>query len=123
MGLILEQAVVRIMTGSRETLRWSAREAALEAMQPLRGRRPPMALVFSCVSRLAYLGPGAQEEVAAIREEIGSSTLLIGLFSFGEVAAQQDGGGRGAGGRSVRHDVHTVMWSLGIRGWPWIPMR
>ena len=89
-GLLPEHAVVRIMVGNRATLIQSAREAAVEAVQPLEGRRPLLALVFSCVSRLAYLGPAAQEEIAAIREVVGSETPLIGLFSFGEVAAQPD---------------------------------
>jgi hypothetical protein len=89
-GMVPAQAVVRIMTGNRETMIQSAREAAVEAMQPLGGRRPLLALVFSCVSRLAYLGPAAQQEVAAIREVIGPETPAIGLFSFGEIAAQLD---------------------------------
>jgi hypothetical protein len=87
-GVIPEHAVVRIMAGNRETLIQSAREAAMEAMQPLGGRQPLLAFVFSCVTRLNYLGPAAQEEVAVIREVVGSETPLIGLFSFGEIAAQ-----------------------------------
>jgi len=89
-GLIPEHAVVRIMAGDRETLIRSAGEAAAEAMRSLSGQRPLLALVFSCVSRLAYLGAAAQEELAAIRGVIGLETPLIGLFSFGEVAAQLD---------------------------------
>ncbi len=89
-GLVPEYAVVRIMAGSRETLVRSARESAVEAIQLLEGRRALLALVFSCVSRLAYLGPAAQEEVVAIREAVGPETPLIGLFSFGEIAAQQN---------------------------------
>jgi hypothetical protein len=86
-GVIPEHAVVRIMAGNRETMIQSAREAAVEAMRPLAGRQPLLAFVFSCVTRLNYLGPAAQEEVAVIREVVGSETPLIGLFSFGEIAA------------------------------------
>jgi len=89
-GLIPEHAVVRIMVGNQETMLQAAGEAAVEAMQPLGGRRPLLALVFSCVSRLGYLGPAAQQEVALIREVVGSETPLIGLFSSGEIGAQRD---------------------------------
>jgi hypothetical protein len=78
------------MTGSRETLLQAARQAATEAMQSLAGQRPLFAFVFSCVSRLGYLGLSAQDEVATIREVIGSEAPLAGLFSYGEVAAQPD---------------------------------
>jgi hypothetical protein len=87
-GPIPAHAVVQIMSGDQETMLQAAREAAAEAMQPLGGRRPLLAFVFSCVSRLEYLGPAAQEEVAVIREVVGSKTPLVGLFSFGEIAAQ-----------------------------------
>ncbi len=89
-GVIPEHVVVRIMTGDLEMLIQSAREAAIEAMQPLGERRPLLALVFGCVSRLAYLGARAQDEVAAIREVLGAETPFAGLFSFGEIAAQLD---------------------------------
>jgi hypothetical protein len=90
-GSIPENAVVRIMEGNRKTLIQSAREAAMEARYLLKGQRPLLALVFSCISRLNYLGEAAQDEVAVIREVVGAETPLIGIFSFGEVGAQSDG--------------------------------
>jgi hypothetical protein len=90
-GPIPENAVVRIMKGDRKTLIQSAKESAMEAMYLLKGRRPLLALVFSCITRLNYLGEAAQEEVAVIREVVGAETPLIGIFSFGEVGAQSDG--------------------------------
>jgi hypothetical protein len=90
-GPVPENAVVRIMDGDRKTMIQAAREAALEAMQLLKGRRPLLALISDCISRLEYLGDAAQEEVAVIREVIGAETPLIGLFSYGEVGAQSDG--------------------------------
>ncbi len=83
-----EYVVARIMVGNRETILEAAREAAVDAMHALEGKQPLLALVFSCVTRLNYLGPAAQEEVAIIRRVIGTETPMIGLFSFGEIAAQ-----------------------------------
>jgi hypothetical protein len=90
-GPIPENAVVRIMEGDRKTLIQSAKESAMEAMYLLKGRHPLLTLVFSCITRLNYLGEAAQEEVAVIREVVGAETPLIGIFSFGEVGAQSDG--------------------------------
>jgi hypothetical protein len=84
-----EYVATRIMTGDRETVLEAAREAAVDAMHVLEGKRPLLALVFSCVTRLVYLGPAAQEEIAIIREVIGAETPMIGLSSFGEIAAQE----------------------------------
>jgi hypothetical protein len=87
-GMLPEGAQVQIMIGDRSTLVRSAREAAAEAMRSLKGRQPLLALAFSCVSRLSYLGPTAPVEIASLRAVIGSSTPLFGLFSFGEIAAR-----------------------------------
>jgi hypothetical protein len=105
-GAISEHSIVRIMMGDRETMIRSAREAAAEAVQPLGERRSLVGLVFSCVTRLAYLGAAAQEEVAAIGETMSAETPFIGLFSFGEIAAQQDS-------PSTLHNKTAVVGVLG----------
>jgi hypothetical protein len=89
-GMIPRRAVVQIMQGDKESLVKAAQLSAQEAVAPLGGKTPLAGLVFSCVSRLGYLGPAAQDEVATIRETLGADTPFIGLFSFGEIAAQQD---------------------------------
>jgi hypothetical protein len=89
-GVIPRRAVVQIMEGNKETLIEAAQQSAQQAVAPLGGKPPLMGLVFSCVSRLGYLGPAAQDEVATIRETLGAETPFVGLFSFGEIAAQQD---------------------------------
>jgi hypothetical protein len=89
-GVIPRRAVVQIMEGDKETLIEAAQQSAQQAIAPLQREAPLAGVVFSCVSRLGYLGPAAQDEVATIRETLGVKTPFIGLFSFGEIAAQQD---------------------------------
>jgi hypothetical protein len=89
-GAIPERAVVRIMVGDGDTLLRAAGEAADESLRYLNGRRPTLAFVCGCVSRLDYLGPRADEEVAIIRQHLGADTPLIGHFSYGEMAARHD---------------------------------
>ncbi len=90
-GVVPQNSVVRIMDGNQRVLIQAAKEAATEAKFLLKGRRPLLALVFSCISRLEYLGEAAQDEVAVLREVIGADVPLIGIFSFGEIGAQSDG--------------------------------
>jgi hypothetical protein len=105
-GAVPEHSIVRIMMGDRETMIRSAREAAAEAVQPLGERQSLVGFVFSCVTRLGYLGAAAQEEVVAIGEAMGAETPFIGLFSFGEIAAQQDS-------PSTVHNKTAVVGVLG----------
>lgn len=85
-----EQATVNIMIGNRGTLIQSAKEAADDARRQLKGNRPLFALVFSCVTRLAYLGVGVGMELQMVRQAVGANVPMIGLFSFGEIAGSLD---------------------------------
>ena len=87
-GALPQYAVVRIMEGNHESLIASAREAAADALAALAGAQPQLALVFSCVTRLNHLGEAVSEELQAIREVIGLDTPLLGIVTYGEIAAQ-----------------------------------
>ncbi len=104
-GMIPEKTQLRIMTGDRGTLVRAARQAAADASQQLKGRRPLLVMVFSCVSRLAYLGPTAPVEITTIRSVIGPSTPFIGLFSYGEVVDQA--------GSAIFHNKTVVVGMIG----------
>jgi hypothetical protein len=82
---IPEQTTVQIMLGNRNTLILAAKEAARQAKNQIKGE-PLFALVFSCVSRLNYLGVGVKAELISIQAIIGMKTPVIGCFSHGEIA-------------------------------------
>jgi hypothetical protein len=83
---IPDNATVQIMFGNRATMIDAAQQAAQDARQNLKGQAPIMAVVFSCVTRLAYLGVGVRAELVGIRTGLRAKTPTIGLFSFGELA-------------------------------------
>lgn len=84
-----QNAVVRIMSGDKESLFAAAKQAAEQSVKSLGGRKPALAIIFDCISRLLLLGEDAQREIEVIRSVIGRDIPLIGLFSFGEIAAQE----------------------------------
>jgi hypothetical protein len=88
-GSLPHHAVVRIMKGDQESLLASAHAAAVEAMSALEGQKPAAVFVFSCVTRLAYLGDAAAEELRIIQRVVGPAIPIFGLVTYGEIAAQQ----------------------------------
>lgn len=81
---IPEHAIVRIMTGTRESLLEASRAAAVEARQMLAGRALAGALVVNCCSRERCLGSDVATEVANIQAELGADVPMLGFYSYGE---------------------------------------
>src|SRR5690606_40278297 len=75
-GALPKHSVVRIMQGDRTSLLESAHLAAADALAALEGKPPVAAFIFSCVTRVAYLGSAITEELALIRSVIGQETPL-----------------------------------------------
>ncbi|NJP05051.1 MAG: GAF domain-containing protein [Chloroflexaceae bacterium] len=88
-GMLPEHAIVHIMQGQPDSLRDAARYAARHAVAQLGGVAPAAAMVINCVTRPPLLEGEAEAELAAIREELGYDTPLIGMYSFGEFAADE----------------------------------
>lgn len=86
-GTLPEHAVVQIMDGNSESLLEAAEMAACHAIAALNGRSVAAAIVIDCVTRPPLLGAAAATEVQHIRDVIGHETPLIGMYSFGEFAA------------------------------------
>jgi len=86
-----ENSIVRIMEGDNESVIQAAKESAQKAVNSIGKRKPGLAIVFNCVSRLLLLGKDAQSELDAIRDVIGKDTPLIGFFTFGEIGSANGG--------------------------------
>ncbi len=82
-GEILEGSWMQLMISSRSLALDAARRAAQEAIQTV--TKPACVLVFSSFARPKLQGSHtASEEVAAIRQVVGSAVPLAGFYTYGE---------------------------------------
>ena len=76
---------VCILEGAPAPMIAAAREAAREAREGLRGAKPAGVLVFDCICRGILLKEAFDQEIAAIRNEIGD-VPIAGFLTYGEIA-------------------------------------
>lgn len=89
-GDIPKGARVRFMRASYEDL---IDGAAAAARQTGTGAAPELAICVSCVGRRIVLGQRTEEETEIVRETLGSTPVVTGFYSYGELAPS---GGAGA---------------------------
>lgn len=85
-GEMPEGASVRLMMGSKARALAAARRASQQAKDGLKGKTARLALVFSSASRARLFGREAGEEIACIREVLGTHVPLAGFYGYGELA-------------------------------------
>ncbi|MCL5773445.1 MAG: FIST C-terminal domain-containing protein [Firmicutes bacterium] len=90
-GEMHQDSIVRIMTGTPESLMNAAKEAVAQAKISVGDRKIKLALVFDCVSRLWILQDRAAEEIEAIRSVLGKDVPLFGFLTYGEIGKFQWG--------------------------------
>lgn len=80
-------ARVRLMKANVDRLVEGASQAAsaCRTVQPERGARS-LALLVSCVGRRLVMRQRVEEELDAVRENLGTAVSIAGLYSYGEIA-------------------------------------
>lgn len=85
-GEIVEGGYLKLMHANTDAL-VSGAEAAAEAAQAMGGSSgESFALLVSCVGRKLVMGDRVDEEVEAVGAVLGSSALLAGFYSYGEIS-------------------------------------
>src|SRR3989338_451144 len=108
-GEMLEGAWLQLMIGSREFALEAARRAAHDALKPL--NRAAAVIVFDSVSRRKLLGrQHTASEVAALRQVVGSSTQMVGCYTYGEQAPL---GTASLAGRTVVQTGSVLVIAIG----------
>lgn len=77
---------VRLMKANFDKLIHAASNAAQQAIDGKNAGSPKLAILISCVGRKIILSSRTEEEVEAVHEAFGDSTMLTGFYSYGEIA-------------------------------------
>lgn len=75
----------KLMRANVDSLIDGAQEAA-QICRDYIDKSPQVAILISCVGRKLLLKQLADDEVDAVREELGDETMLCGFYSYGEIA-------------------------------------
>ncbi|EEX95227.1 hypothetical protein VIOR3934_09380 [Vibrio orientalis CIP 102891 = ATCC 33934] len=75
----------KLMRANVDSLIDGAQEAA-KVCRDYIDDSPQVAILISCVGRKLLLKQLADDEVDAVREELGDETILCGFYSYGEIA-------------------------------------
>ncbi|MBC7652077.1 MAG: FIST C-terminal domain-containing protein [Deinococcales bacterium] len=88
-GDIPEGSYVRFMKANFDKIIDAANQAATNTFTQFNGvdsLKPKLALLISCVGRKLILGSRIDEEIEAVKDIFGNSTLISGFYSYGEIS-------------------------------------
>jgi len=91
-GDVPEGAYAFLMRTNSEQLIDGAATAAKDSLRGLDGKASELAILVSCVGRRMILKQRVEEELEIMRETLGSSPVLAGFYSYGEIGPQYPGG-------------------------------
>ena len=84
-GDIPEGSKIRFMKANYDKLIDAATDAANSCLE-ITESKPKLAILISCVGRKLIMPTRIDEEIEAISEIFGDSTLLSGFYSYGEIS-------------------------------------
>jgi hypothetical protein len=86
-------ARARFMRANVDRLVEGADGAARTAHQALGGPHASLALLISCVGRKLVLQQRVEDELEAVRDEVGPGAVMAGFYSYGEISPFAPGAG------------------------------
>jgi hypothetical protein len=84
-GDVPEGATAQLMKANFDRLVEGASGAAKASAEGIRGSKPDLAILVSCVGRKLVLKQRIEEEVEAVQEVLGDG-VMTGFYSYGEIA-------------------------------------
>lgn len=91
-GDVPEGSYVKLMKGNIDRLIKGAENAAKFSVDTFIDiTKPTLSLLISCVGRKLLLKQLVEEEVEAVKDIVGESTIITGFYSYGEIAPFANG--------------------------------
>ena len=85
-GDLPEGAKVRFMKANFDKLIDAASDAAQKSLLQFKAEPPKLSILISCVGRKLILGDRVDEEVEAVKNVFGETTVISGFYSYGEIS-------------------------------------
>ena len=79
-------ARVHLMIGKKETVQHAAAIAATSIKEQLLSKQPKLLLVFASTARHKIFGRNAYNEIRTIKEILGLTMPVFGMYTYGEIA-------------------------------------
>jgi hypothetical protein len=79
-------ARVHLMIGKKESIEQAATRAAASIKEQLAPKQPKLLFIFASNARHKIFGRNAHHEIRAIKEIIGLTTPVFGMYTYGEIA-------------------------------------
>jgi len=77
---------IHLMIGDRDSCRKVVHEAATEIREKLQGRTPRIVFIFQSIARRKLFGRASTQEIELIKEILGLTSNVFGMYTYGEVA-------------------------------------
>jgi hypothetical protein len=77
---------IHLMIGDKDLCRSVVHDAAVEIREKLLGRVPKIVFIFQSIARRKLFGRAATQEVSLIKEVLGLTTNVFGMYTYGEIA-------------------------------------
>jgi hypothetical protein len=74
------------MIGDKDSCRNIVHEAAIEIREKLQGRTPKILFIFQSIARRKLFGRASTQEIELIKEILGLTANVFGMYTYGEIA-------------------------------------
>ncbi len=85
-GDVPQGHLARLMKSNVDRLVDGAQGAASASLEAVGSTPPELAILISCVGRKLVLKQRVEEEVESVRDVLGDDAVLVGFYSYGEIA-------------------------------------
>ncbi len=85
-GNLPEGSKVRLMKANFDKLIEASSTAAENSFSSIKGSKPNLAILISCVGRKLVLQERIEEEVEAAKDVLGNNATITGFYSYGEIS-------------------------------------